>query len=126
MGINPFMPVKDGEGYKMRRKEPTPAERQKFIVSAMKRIVEDGEVIMTADPDRIPSNVFQHADMGIYKCNGTWHLWLDLFTQQVNIGLRYKDYEIQGRDDTQVYMAVRVDLEKIIDVFDNIELKERK
>jgi hypothetical protein len=118
MGINPFIPVKQGNGsYLMKRKEPTAADRQQFIVSAMKRIVEDGELIMTADPDRIPSNVFQHAD---------WHLWLDIATQDVHIGLRYKDYQIKDRDDNQVYMAIRVDLEKMVDLFDNLALKDRK
>ncbi len=124
MVLNPFIPVKQSNGnWRMNRKEPSAAERQKFIVDAMKRIVESGEVIMTADPDKIPANVFHHADMGIFKCNGTWHLWLDIATQQVNIGLRYKDYQIHSRTDNQVYMAVRVDLEKIIDMFDNLALK---
>jgi hypothetical protein len=122
MTINTFIPVKDGAMYRMRRKEPTAKERSDFIMGAMKEIVEKGTVQFRADPDRIPARVFQHADMGMLKCNGTWHLWLDICTQEVCIGLKYSDYEIQGRDDNQVYMAVRIDIEKIIDVFDNLRM----
>lgn len=127
MGINPFIPVKHPNGnYTLERSEPSKKDRQKFIVSAMKRIIEDGEVIMSADPDRIPSRVFQHSDMGVFKGNGTWHTALNIVEQTLQIALRYKDYQIQGRDENQVYMAIRVDLEKMIDIFDNLELKARK
>lgn len=125
MPINPLIPIKQGNGfYRLMRKEPTPAERQEFIIHAMREIVEKGVVIMTANPDKIPSHVYQHADMGVFKCNGTWHTWLDIETQMVNIGLQYKDYEINDRTDNQVYMAIRVDIEKIIDIFDNVSLKK--
>ena len=127
MTINPFIPVKQSGGnWKLIRKEPTPVERQKFILDAMKEIVEHGEVVFTADPDKIPARVFQHSDMGIFKCNGTWHTWLEIATQRIHIGLRYKDYQIQDRTENQVYMAIRIDVEKIIDIFDNIELKDHK
>jgi hypothetical protein len=127
MGINPFIPVKQPNGsYKMNRKEPTKEERHKFIMEAMKRIVNDGEVIMTADPDRVPSRVFHHSDMGVFKSNGTWHTALNIEDQTLQIALRYKDYQIQGRDDNQVYMAIRIDLEKMVDIFDNLALKNRK
>jgi hypothetical protein len=124
MSINPLIPVAQGGGYwKMERKKETQARRQEFIVSVMKRIVEKGTVVLTADPDRIPSKVFQHAEMGEFKSNGKWYLSLDIETQKVMIGLKYSDYQTQDRNDAQVYMAVRIDLEKMIDLYDNLALK---
>jgi hypothetical protein len=123
--INPFTPVATGGGYyQMKRKEPTPAERNEFITQAMRVVVNDEELILTANPDRIPAKVFQHIDANKFKGTGKWYMWLDIETQRVHIGLRYKDYKIQGRTENQVYMAIRVDLEKIIDVFDNLEFKK--
>ena len=125
--INPFIPVATGGGYyQMKRKEPTPAERNEFITQAMRIIVNEGTLVLSSNPDKIPSHVFQHADMGMVKSNGTWNLWLDIAEQRTCIGLRYKDYEKDGRTENQVYMAIRVDLEKIIDIFDEVEIKSRK
>lgn len=123
--MNPWVPHKLENGYwKMVRKEPTPAERQAFIVEAMKIIIEKGSIVFTADPDRIPSKVFQHTDMMGVKRFGTWHTWLEMETQKLNIGMKYADYDVEGRDSNQVYMSIRVDVEKVVDLFDNLEIRK--
>lgn len=124
VGINPFIPMPNNGGWKLERKKHTKAELNEFITKVMNRIINDGRVTLNAEPPKIPRDVFQHTDIyGSVKVNG-FHIALQIDTQRLLIGLRYEDYKKEGMTENQIHMAIRVDVEKIVELFDDLELSK--
>lgn len=121
--INIPIPVSIGDGrFKLSPKTPTKAELNTFITKVMEKVVNDGRVTLKAEPPRQPRNVFQHTDMyGNLNING-FTCALEISSQKLLIGLKYDDYKKPGMTENQSYMALRVDVEKIIQLFEDIEL----